>query len=115
MITTAHTPVSERPAFRDMLLEAAPLAAVVPVDGPPFLFLLAPWLLLVLMRAGPFACLFALVVLVIAAATVLAAILAIVAAPYLLIRHLRGHQGPHASIRAPAAQAVAIESPRVAA
>jgi hypothetical protein len=67
--------------------------------------------LLGLMLAGPFA----LVVVIIVAATVLAALtaaaLAILAAPYLLVRQLRRHR----SISVPAARVTAIESPRVAA
>jgi hypothetical protein len=78
-----------------MLAELVPLIGFVPAYGPPAIFVLGPWLFLVLMLAGPFACLFALVVVMIVAATVLAAltaaILAILAAPYLLVRRLRGH------------------------
>jgi hypothetical protein len=110
---------SERPTFREMLAEIVPLIGFVPGYGPPVVFVLGPWLLLGLMLAGPLAWLFALVVVMIVAATVLAAltaaILAILAAPYLLVRHLRRHRARHASISAPAVQAVAIESPRVAA
>jgi hypothetical protein len=114
----AHAPDSERRTFGEILAEIDPLIGFVPTSGPPAVFLLGPWLFLVLMLAGPFACLFALVVAMIIAATVLAAltaaILAILAAPYLLVRHLRRHRARHVSISAPAAQAVAIKSPRVA-
>ena len=110
---------SERPRFGEMLAEIVPLIGFVPAYGPPVVFVLVPWLFVGLMLAGPFVCLFVLVVGMIVAATVLAAltaaILAILAAPYLLVRHLRRHRARHASISASAAQAVAIQSPRVAA
>jgi len=120
MITTAHTPVSERSEFRDMLLEAIPLAEVVPVDGPPFVFLLAPWLFLVLMLAGPFACLVvivvAMIVAVAAVAAVVAAIVGIVVAPYLLAGRVhRSLKRRRSTGGAPAARVVAMGSPRVAA
>jgi hypothetical protein len=102
-----------------MLAEIVPLIGFVPTAGPPVVFVLGPWLLLGLVLAGPLAWLFVLVVVVIVAATVLAAltaaILAILAAPCLLVRHLRRHRSRHASISAPAAHVVAIESPPVAA
>jgi hypothetical protein len=106
----------ERPAFGETLAEIVPLIGFVPQAGPPVVFVLGPWLFLVLMLAGPFACLFALVIVMIVAATVLAALTAaVLAAPYLLVRHLRRLQARHASISAPPARAVAIESRRVAA
>jgi hypothetical protein len=74
-----------------------------------------PWLLLGLIVGGPLAWLFALVVVMVVVATVLAALAAaIFTAPYLLVRHLRRRRARHAPITAPAAQVVAIESPRVA-
>jgi hypothetical protein len=114
----ARATASERPTFGETFAETVPLLEFIPGYGPPAVYVLGPWLFLVLMLAGPFACLFALVVVMIVAATVLAAltaaILATLAAPYLLVRHLRRHLARHASISAPAAPSVAIESPRVA-
>jgi hypothetical protein len=110
---------SERPTLREMFAEIVPLIGAVAGYGPPVIFLAGPWLLLGLMLAGPVAWLFALVVVMIIAAMVLAAltagVLAILTAPYLLFRHVCRHRARPASISAPAAQAVAIESPRVAA
>jgi hypothetical protein len=109
------------PTFDEELDETLTLIGVVPVYGPPVVVLAGPWLFLVLMLAGPFACLFALVVAMLVAATILAAlttaIVAILAAPCLLVGHLRRHRHRErpASIAAPAAPAVAIESRRVAA
>jgi hypothetical protein len=97
MNTTA--PVSERPTFGEVLAEIVPLIDFVPTAGPPVVFVLGPWLFLVLMLAPPFACLVALLVVMIVAATVLAALTAaIVAVPYLLVRHLRRHR---MSVRVP--------------
>jgi hypothetical protein len=99
-----------------MLAEIAPLIDCIPVDGPPLVFLLGPWLFLVLLLAGPFACLLAIVVSIIVTAAVLAAVTAaILAAPYLLVRHLRRHRARDVSISAPATQVVATESMRAAA
>jgi hypothetical protein len=112
MNTTAQTSC---PSFGEMLAEIVPLIGFIPAYGPPVVSVLGPWLFLVLILAGPLAWFFALVVAMIVAATILAAITAsIVAAPYLLVRHLRRHRA-HVSISAPAAQVVAIKSPRVAA
>ena len=105
-----HRTASER----EVLAEIVPLVGFIPAYGPPAVFVLGPWLFLVLVLAGPVAWLFALVVVAIVAATVLAALAAaILAAPCLLVRYLRRHRARHASISA--ARAVAIRSPRVAA
>jgi hypothetical protein len=99
-----------------MLAEVAPLIEFVPQAGPPVVFVIGPWLFLVLILAGPLGWLFALVAVMIAAATILAALTAsILAVPYLLVRHLRRRRAGHASISARAAQVLPIESPRVAA
>jgi hypothetical protein len=102
------------PTFGEMVDESLPLVGIVPGYGPPVVLLAGPWLLLALMLAGPFALLVTLVVLLAAAAAVVGLIGAILAVPYVLFRHLRGYRAGHASMRARAAQAVAIESPRAA-
>jgi hypothetical protein len=99
-----------------MLGEVLPLIECVPAYGPPVIFVVGPWLLLGLVVAGPLAWLFALVVVLIVAATVLAAVAgAVLAGPYLLVRALRRHRARHASISAPVAQVAGIESRRVVA
>jgi hypothetical protein len=98
---------AERPTFGATPAEIVPLIGFVPVAGPPAVFVLGPWLFLVLMLAAPFAVLVTLVAVMVAAATVVAAL---AAAPYLLVRHYR-HRAPRTSISAPIR---AIESPRVA-
>lgn len=106
---------SERRTFREMFAELVPLIEFVPPYGPPVVFVLGPWLFLGLVVAGPLAWLFALVAVIIVVGTVLAALAAaLLAAPYLLVHRLRRRRARHASISAPAAPVVAIESPGVA-
>lgn len=112
---SARTPASLRPVPGEMLAELVPLIGVIPGYGPPAVFVLGPWLFLALIVGGPLAWLFALVVVMVIVATVLAVLAAaMLVVPYLLVRHLRRRRASRAAISAPAAQVVAIESPRVA-
>ena len=106
---------STTPQTRDMLAEITPLIGFVPFYGPPAIFLLGPWLLLVLVLAGPFAVLLTLVAGMIVVAAALAAIVSILAAPYLLVRRILRSRARSVPLPSPAAHAVAIGSPRVAA
>jgi hypothetical protein len=113
----ASPSAAERPTFGEMLAEIIPLICAVPgAAPPPVIFLAGPWLLFALMLSGPFAFLVTLVVVMLVAATVLvaltAAILAILASPYLLVRR---HRTRHAFSDDHAAQLVPVESTRVAA
>jgi hypothetical protein len=90
------------PTFGGVLAETVPLVGVIPVAGPPVVLLAVPWLCFGLLLAGPFALLATVVVLLVAAAALVRLAGAILAAPYLLFRHLREHRGRHASRRAPA-------------
>jgi hypothetical protein len=89
------------PTFGEEADETLPLVGAVPLYGPPVVVLAGSWLLLSLLLAGPFAVLCTFVVLLVAAAAVAGLIGAILAAPYLLVRHLRRHRAPHAPMRAP--------------
>ena len=95
---------------REMLDETLPLVGAVPVYGPPVVVLAVPWLLLTLMLAGPFTVLVTFVVLLAAVAVLVGLIGAILAAPFLLVRHIRGRWAAHVSLRAPAARFVPSES-----
>jgi len=75
--------------------EISPLIGAVPVEGPPAILLALPWLSLVLLLAGPFALLATIVV----AVLVIAALAAIVASPFLLVRHLRAVRARHVAAR----------------
>ena len=77
------------PALRDAVAEIDPLIGAVYVAGPPVLLAWTGTVLFALMLAGPFALLVALVVALAAAAAVVALAGAILATPYLLIRHFR--------------------------
>jgi hypothetical protein len=85
LIPTASRP----PTLGEELAEIDPLIGTVFVAGPPVLVLWAGTVLFALMLAGPFALLVTLVVVFAAAAALVALAGAILAAPYLLIRHLR--------------------------
>jgi hypothetical protein len=111
----AHPASSASSTLGEIVDETLPLIGAVPVYGPPVIIVAGPWLLLSLMLVGPFALLATLVVLLVAAAAIVGLVGAVLAAPYLLVRHLRGYRAGHASMRAPAAQVVVSGSRRVAA
>ena len=102
---SARAPASERPVLGEMLAEIVPLIGFSPGYGPPAVLVLGPWLFLGLIVGEPLAWLFGLV------AALAAAMLTV---PYPLVRHLCRRRARRAAISAPAAQVVAIESPRVA-
>ncbi|MGZ6635911.1 MAG: hypothetical protein ACXVHB_27785 [Solirubrobacteraceae bacterium] len=91
MLTTdpITTHASGPPSLGDQFAEVLPLVGTVFVAGPPVLVAWAGTVLFALMLAGPFALLVALVVAVAAAAALVALAGAIVATPYLLVRHVR--------------------------
>jgi hypothetical protein len=81
----------EQPTLAEELGETAPLIGAPAFYGPPISFLLGPWLLLVLLLSGPFALIFTILVVLALAAVALAVVAAVIAGPYLLIRHLHRH------------------------
>ena len=88
MITPSH----DQPTRSEAFDEAAPVISAQPLYGPPVIFVLGPWLLLVLLLIPPAAFLLTigLVVILIAAP---AAVL--VAFPYLVVRRLRARKEAH--------------------
>lgn len=83
------------PTPRQVIAGVAPLALAPAYFGPPVISLLGPWLLLVLLLIGPAALLFTLVLAVFVMTAALAAVVALLASPYLLVRHLRTrYHGP---------------------
>jgi apolipoprotein N-acyltransferase len=106
----ARSSAPAEPTLGETVDETAPLVGVVPLYGPPVLILAVPWLLLALTLAGPFAVLVTVVVLLAAAAAVVALIGAVLAAPYLLARHVRAYWTVHAATRTRPAPVVARES-----
>ena len=69
--------------------ELSPLIGAVPVEGPAAILVAVPWIFLAAVLAGPFALLFTFVLVALAIALVLGAVAAIVASPFLLVRHAR--------------------------
>ena len=104
------TPTQTTPTVGAMLGEAVSLTCCMAVYGPPVIFLAAPWLFLGLILSGPFALLLTLVLTFLAAIALVAAIGAILATPYLVVRKLRT-----APIARPVAPRVQVELRRVAA
>ena len=78
-----------RLTWRERLGETLPLISAPALFGPPVIFLLGPWLLLVLLLIPPTALLITLIAVVMLGAGLLAALGALIVSPYLLVRHLR--------------------------
>jgi hypothetical protein len=86
--TEPFTPTASGPPTRgDLLADVLPVIGTVYVAGPPILLAWAGTVLFALMLAGPFALLVTLVAVVVAAAALVTLAGAILATPYLLIRH----------------------------
>ena len=103
------------PTLRDAVAEIDPLIGAVYVAGPPVLVAWAGTVLFALMLAGPFALLAAFVVALAAAAALVTLAGAILATPYLLIRHFRARVAKRrhfAELSAPIATVVAARAAR---
>ena len=88
--TEPTTPTASGPRTRgDLLADVLPVFATVYVAGPPILVAWAGTVLFALMLAGPFALLVTFVVALAAAAALVTLAGAILASPYLIVRHLR--------------------------
>ena len=88
--TEPSTPTASGPRTRgDLLADVLPVFETVYVAGPPVLVAWAGTVLFALMLAGPFALLVTFVVVLAAAAALVTLAGAILASPYLLVRHLR--------------------------
>src|SRR3954465_9537959 len=117
-VTSTHPPDPSK--WRETLTETATVSGAPAFYGPPVSFFLGPWLLLVLLLAPPFAVAFTVVLVLAVGAGLLAALAALIASPYLLVRHLSAHRSlqakpqasPRASRRHPVSS-VRIGSPQV--
>jgi len=111
MATTVH------PTLAEAVEETEPLIGFIPGFGPPAVLILGPWVFLALLLAPPFAVLVTLVLLVVTAAAVVALIGTIVAAPFLLVRRVRGDlaRGRRARGRRPRRAAARVSAPRLVA
>jgi hypothetical protein len=101
---------SGAPGFGDQLAEIRALISAVFVAGPPVLVGWAGTALLALLLTGPFALLVTLVVALVAATAVVALAAAILATPFLLVRHVRAHW-PRRTASDTEPQLVAVGSP----
>ena len=84
-----RSPVSEPPMWREVIERFAPLVLAPAFFGPPAVFLIGPWLLLVLMLIPPAALLITFGLVFLVAAAALGALVAVLGSPYFLVRHLR--------------------------
>jgi hypothetical protein len=84
-----HHAVEERPTGRELVQRVLPGIFFVPLAGPPVFLLLGPWLILVLLIIPPAAFLITLVLVVAVAAGLLFVLGALIASPYLLVRHIQ--------------------------
>ncbi len=95
--------MNESPTVGDRLQEVLPLLSAPAYFGPPVVFLLRPgWLLLVLLIIPPAAVLITLALVVLLGAALLAALGALIASPYLLVRHLRARHLASTHVERPA-------------
>ena len=77
-----------RRTWGELFDERAPLIGAPAFFGPPIIFVLGPWLLLVLLLIGPVALILTLVLVLAVTAALLVAFAAVIASPFLLVRHL---------------------------
>jgi membrane protein implicated in regulation of membrane protease activity len=89
------------PSLGEAFDERAPLIGAPAFFGPPIIYLLGPWLLLVLLLIGPVVLIFTLMLAAAVGASLLVAGAIVIASPYLLIRHLHGQRVSDAKTRAP--------------
>jgi hypothetical protein len=95
----------DAPMLAERLGETVPLLSAPAFFGPPVILLFGPWLLLVLLLIPPAALLITLMVIVALGAGLVVALGALIASPYLLVRHLRTRHA--AASQAPATSEVA--------
>jgi hypothetical protein len=88
----------------------APVIGVPAFYGPPIIFVLGPWLLLVLMLVGPVVLVFTVLLVLAMAVGLLTVFLALIASPYVLIRHVHAHAMVHSR---PGAAVQAFRTQRV--
>jgi hypothetical protein len=94
-VVNTHAPLtSDRPTPGELLRRVLAGIFFIPVAGPPVILLLGPWLLLVLLVIPPAAFLITIVLVLAVAAGLVVALGALIASPYLLVRHLREHPVP---------------------
>ena len=81
----------DRPTWGDLFEDGAAIIGAPAFFGPPVIFVLGPWLLVVLLLIGPLALILTLVLAMALAGALLAVFVSVIASPYLLVRHLHAH------------------------
>jgi hypothetical protein len=81
--------------------ERAPLIGAPAFFGPPVVYLLGPWLLVLLVLVGRFALILTVLLVFAVAAGLLVVLVAVIASPYLVVRHLHAHDIIRMTPRAP--------------
>lgn len=94
---TSQLSTEDHPTFGDILADVDPVIDTVFVAGPPVIPLGTAGVLFGLLLAGPFALFATLVLAIIAAWALLALVVAILASPFILFRHLRGRRAARAA------------------
>jgi hypothetical protein len=107
-----NTTSQPTPTFKEVLDRVLEIVGFVFVAGPPVLFVAVPWFLVALLLTPWVAAMVALVAVVLAAGALLAAVGALVASPYLIVRHVREHHAA-AEASAPAEAPLAVPAPRL--
>jgi hypothetical protein len=98
---------------RQILEGIEPLAVAPAFFGPPVIFLFGPWLLLVLLLIPPAAVLITLALAFVVVAGALAALVALLVSPYILVHHLHlRHSASRRRLGVVPAPAVGGSSPR---
>jgi len=114
----SRPPIQDPPTFSEILSDVDPVVGTVFVAGPPVIPALTASVLFGLLLAGPFALLVVLAVAIAAAWALLALVCAILACPFLLVRHLRAHRADRVVSEPapqPAPQLATVRSQQVAA
>jgi hypothetical protein len=80
---------ADEPPAERLVVEPLNLLDAVPIAGPPAILLVGPLVLLALIVAGPFLALLTIAAVLAVAGLIVLLAGAILASPYLLLRHLR--------------------------
>ena len=80
-----------RTTWREVFDERAPLIGAPAFFGPLVVYLLGPWLLVLPVLVGPFALILTVLLVLAVAAGLLVVFVAVIASPYLVVRHLHAH------------------------
>ena len=110
---SSRLPTQDSPTFSEILADVDPVIGTVFVAGPPVIPAVTASVLFGLLLAGPFALLATLVIAIVAAWALVALVVAILASPFILVRHLRAHRAER-PVTAPAPQPTPQPAPQLA-